>query len=80
MAYRCCFAVYRHEEQRMKRPIGSEQSDLFFARATLPQSLPAVMRAELVSLLSALLLEVISPQQHIITARKEVDHEQQDHA
>jgi hypothetical protein len=44
----------------MRRPIRSKQRDLFAAPATAPTSLPVVMRSELVSLLNALLLEVIS--------------------
>jgi hypothetical protein len=65
----------------MRRPIRSKQRDLFAAPATAPLSLPVVMRSEVVSLLSALLLEVIShrrSQAH--RARQEPCDEQQDHA
>jgi hypothetical protein len=65
----------------MRRPIRSKQCDLFAAPATAPLSLPVVMRSELVSLLSALLFEVIShrrSQAH--RAQQEPCHEQQDHA
>jgi hypothetical protein len=60
----------------MRRPIRSTQSDLFAAPATAPLSLPGTTRAELVSLLGALLLEVMCHQQpKLITAEKESDHE-----
>lgn len=65
----------------MRRPIRSKQRDLFAAPATSPLSLPVVMRSELVSLLTALLLEVVShrrSQAH--RAQQEPCHEQQDHA
>ena len=65
----------------MRRPIRSKQCDLFAAPAAAPLSLPVVMRSELVSLLSALLFEVIShrrSQAH--RAQQEPCHEQQDHA
>ena len=65
----------------MSRPIRSKQCVLFAAPATAPLSLPVVMRSELVSLLSALLFEVIShrrSQAH--RAQQEPCHEQQDHA
>jgi hypothetical protein len=80
LPYRGCFAVYRHEEPRMRRPIRSKQRDLFATPVTAPLSLPVVMRSELVSLLSALLMEVIShrrSQAH--RAQQEPCHEQQDH-
>jgi hypothetical protein len=81
LPYRGCFAVYRHEEPRMRQPIRSKQRDLFAAPATAPMPLPVVIRSELVSLLNALLLEVIShrrSQAH--RAQQEPCHEQQDHA
>ena len=66
----------------MRRPIQSTQRDLFAARAAAPPlALPVVMRPELVSLLSALLLEVVSHQRsHVQRAQQEPCHEQQDHA
>jgi hypothetical protein len=65
----------------MRRPIRSKQHDLFAVRAAAPPlSLPVVMRSELVSLLSALLLEVISHQRlRVHRAQQEPCHEQQDH-
>ena len=81
MRYRCYFAVYRHEEQRMRRSIWSKPGDLFAAPPTEPLSLPGVTRVELVSLLSALLWEVISHQRfQTRSAQQEPCHEQQDHA
>lgn len=81
LPYRGGFAVYGYEEPRMRQPIRSKQRDLFAARTTAPLSLAVVMRLELVDLLSALLLEVIShrrSQAH--RAQQEPCHEQQDHA
>jgi hypothetical protein len=76
MPYRCYFTVYRHEEQRMRRSIRSKQCDLFAVPATAPLSIAGTMRANLVSLLGALLLEVWSTQRpEVITAEKEQDHE-----
>jgi hypothetical protein len=76
MPYRCHFTVSRHEEQRMRRSIRSKQRDLFAVPATAPLSIPGTMRAGLVSLLGALLLEVLSNQhQEVIAAEKEPDHE-----
>jgi hypothetical protein len=43
----------------MRRPIRSEQRDLFAAPATAPLSLPVATRTELICLLGALLSEVI---------------------
>jgi hypothetical protein len=80
MPYRCCFAVDRHEEQRMRGPTRTKQSDLFSAPATLPRQIPAVMRAELVNLLSALLWEAVSHQHRQHSAAQETADEQQDHA
>lgn len=72
----CCFAVYQHEEQCMRRPIRSEQPDLFSVPATPPLLLPAEMRATLVSLVGALLLDAIGQQRtEIIETAKEPDHE-----
>jgi len=65
----------------MRRPIRSQQCDLFAARAIAPPPLPVLTRSELVSLLSALLLEVIShrrSQAH--QAQQEPCDEQQDRA
>jgi hypothetical protein len=60
----------------MRRPIRSKQCDLFSAPATAPLLLPGTTRAELVSLLGALLLEVMSYQKpKLITAEKESNHE-----
>ncbi len=66
----------------MRRPTRSKQSDLFSVPAAiLPLTLPASMRADLASLISALLLEVLShPHLQPVTAHQEPDHEQQDHA
>lgn len=65
----------------MRPPTRSGQSDLFAAaRASLPQSLPAMMRTKLVSLLSALFLETMSNQPQSVAVRKELAHEQQDQA
>lgn len=65
----------------MRRPIRSKQRDLFAVPATAPLALPVVMRAELVSLLGALLSEVISYRRsHAHRAQQESCHEQQDHA
>lgn len=64
----------------MRRPIRSGQSDLFSAPATVPRSLPAVMRVELVDLLAALLVEVLPRQQEQTTVREEACREHQDHA
>lgn len=66
----------------MRRPIRSTQHDLFAARAAAPPlSWPVVMRSELVSLLSTLLLEVVSHQRsHVHRVQREPCHEQQDHA
>lgn len=66
----------------MRRPIRSNQHDLFAVRAAAPPLLlPVVMRSELVSLLSALLLEVVSHQRlRVHRAQQESCHEQQDHA
>lgn len=65
----------------MRRPIRLKPSDLFSAPASLPVSLPTGIRAELVNLLSALLLEVMSHRQHNTnTGQLEAAHEQQDHA
>jgi hypothetical protein len=80
MPYRCCFAVYRHEEQRMRGPTRIQQSDLFSAPATLPRLLPAVMHAELVNLLNALLWEAVSHRHRQPNTAQEAGHEQQDHA
>jgi hypothetical protein len=78
--YRCRLAVHRHREQRM-RPIRSKQSDLFAEPAPTPTDLPATMRPDLVGLLCGLMLEVMSYQRSLaITAQREGDHEQQDHA
>ena len=64
----------------MRRPIRPKQSDLFAVSAAVPLSLPGATRAELVSLLSALLLEVMFHQQpKLITAEEESNHEQQNH-
>jgi hypothetical protein len=79
--YRRYFTAYRHEELRMRRRIRTKQHDLFAVVAAAPLSLPVVMRSELVSLLSALLLEVVSHQRsHVHRAHQEPCHEQQDHA
>jgi hypothetical protein len=62
----------------MRRPIRSKQHDLFAVRAAAPPL--SLMRSELVSLLSALLLEVISHQRlRVHRAQQEPCHEQQDH-
>jgi hypothetical protein len=62
-------------------PIRSKQSDLFAEPVPTPTDLPATMRPDLVSLLCALMLEVISEQRsQMIAAQKEAAHEQQDHA
>jgi hypothetical protein len=75
------FAVYRHEEPRMRQQILSKQRDLFSSPATAPPSLPVAMRPELVILLNALLLEVILHQRsQAHRAQQEPCHEQQDHA
>ena len=59
----------------MRRPIRSEQRDLFVP-ATAPLSLPVAIRTELVSLLRALLSEVISHQRSPAhRAQRERPHE-----
>lgn len=74
----------------MRRAIRSKQFDLFVLPATPPLSLRAAMRDELVCLLRALLLEVMSHHQsqavtaeavtaEAVTAGKEPNHEQQSH-
>lgn len=69
----------------MRRAIRSKQFDLFVLPATPPLSLRPAMRDELVCLLRALLLEVMSHQQsqavtaEAVTAEKEPNHEQQSH-
>jgi hypothetical protein len=62
MPYRYRFAVFRGEEQGMRQPIRPKQRDLFATPAAAPLPLPAEMHVEVVSLLRALLLEVISQQ------------------
>ena len=47
----------------MTRPVRSRQSDLFNAPTNTPLSAPRAVRTELVSLLCALLLEVVPAQQ-----------------
>jgi hypothetical protein len=60
----------------MRPSIQSKQCDLFAAPAITPQIFAAEMRIGLVSLLSALLLEVISGQcLELITAVEEQDSE-----
>ena len=60
----------------MRRSIQSKQCDLFTAPGITPQIFAAEMRIGLVSLLSALLLEVISGQYlELITAAEEQDSE-----
>ena len=75
-SYRCSVAVYRRGEERMRRSIQSKQCDLFAAPDITPRIFAAEMRIGLVSLLSALLLEVISGQYlGLITAVEEQDSE-----
>ena len=63
------------------RPIRSKQSDLFAEPAPTPTDFSATMRPDLVSLLCALMLEVMADQRsQTIGAQKEFAHEQQDHA
>lgn len=64
----------------MRCPARFRQSDLFAADASISGSLPEVTRTELVSLLSALLLEVMTYQDRQPSAVQESDDEQQDHA
>jgi hypothetical protein len=61
MPYRCSSPRIGVGE-RMRRPIQSKQYGLFAAPDTKPQMFAVEMRIELVSLLGALLLEVISGQ------------------
>ena len=56
----------------MRRAARSRQFDLFNTPTSTPLSAPRAVRAELVSLLCALLLEVMPPQQsQPITAKEE---------
>lgn len=59
----------------MRRPIRPNHPDLFSAPPALPGSLPALPRAELVSFLRSLLLEVISHQRQQLKERQETHDE-----
>jgi hypothetical protein len=63
LPYRFSFALYQTREKCMRRPAGSRQIDLFNTPTSTPLCAAQAVRAELVGLLCALLLEVLPPRQ-----------------
>jgi hypothetical protein len=72
LRYRFSSASPQHKEKIMKRATWARQFDLFNTPTRTPLSAPQAVRAEVLSLLCALLLEVVPPRQpHPITGKEE---------
>jgi TATA-binding protein-associated factor Taf7 len=76
MSYRLFFPLRHYKEERMRRRARPKQSDLFESPAEISMLLPARMRAEVVSLICALLMEVASQEQFETITREGSKHEQ----
>jgi hypothetical protein len=79
LSYRLFFPLRHYKEKRMRRRARPKQSDLFESPAEISVLLRPHMRAEVASLVCALLMEVASQEQSETTTQEGSKHEQ-DHA